>query len=399
MQKENYDIWLEGFERVSYPRAILPTNNEIVIIGGGITGITATYLLSKNGINPILLEKRKLGEYVTDCTTGFLSEIIDIPPQKIIDKFGIEKAKLIVESHKNAIDEIEKIIDIEKIKCEFLRCSNYIYANNIDEEKILLKEIEIYKKIGIDAEYKKDTRLKFNDFGYIEIFNQAKFNVIKYLTSLAQISVKNGALIAEDTNVLSISGKTDKIEIDVENVGTINAKRVFSATYIPFAKPKKLEHKYNMYRSYVLEYKIPKNILVEGTYQDSLKPYHYFRIDKQNNYDRLIIGGNDTLEILKIDHEIGTKIIRDYTIKFFANIKYEEIRHWSGLISEPIDGLAYIGESEEKNIFYAFGFSGNGLTYSYISSKIFADQFTNQKNGYSDIYKIKRKISWWEKFF
>ena len=135
MQEENYEIWLEDIERTNYPRTILPNETEVLIIGGGIMGVTSAYLLSKASKKVVLLEKRRLGEYVTDCTTGFLTEIIDINPNKLIKLFGIEKAKLILESHKVAIDDIEKIIISEKIDCEFTRCSYYFYANNKKEEK------------------------------------------------------------------------------------------------------------------------------------------------------------------------------------------------------------------------------------------------------------------------
>ncbi len=399
MEKENYEIWLEGVDRALYPRTVLPSGTEVLIVGGGITGITSAYLLSKAGKKPILLEKRKLGEYVTDCTTGFLSQIVDLAPDQLIKRFGLKNSKLILESHQKAIDDIEKIINLEKIDCEFERCSSFIYVNNKSEESALIKKADQYAQLGVNATYKKDNTLKFNEYGYIEIINQAKFNAIKYIFSLAKIAVENGAIIAEDTKVLNLTDKKDAVLVEVENVGIINAKKVLSATYIPFGKIGYLEHKYGMYRSYVIEYKIPSGSFTYGTYQDTLEPYHYFRIDKENDFDRLIIGGNDNLEIIKLDHEIGANIVRNYTKVLFGNSDFREVRHWSGLISEPSDGLACIGETKGGNIFYAFGFSGNGLTYSYIVGKMFLDILLGQNNLYSKIYSPDNKLSWWKKIF
>jgi glycine/D-amino acid oxidase-like deaminating enzyme len=262
-----------------------------------------------------------------------------------------------------------------------------------------LKIIEDYKKLGINAEYKKNNNLKFNEFGYIEIFGMAKFNAIKYATSLAQIAVKNGVIINENTEVIDLNDKKDFVEIKILSNEIIKAKKVISATYIPFGKSEYLEHKYNMYRSYVVEYKIDSNTLLEGTYQDTLKPYHYFRVDKENDFDRLIIGGADNLEILNVDTLIGEKLIQNYALDFFKINNLREIRHWSGMISEPATGLASIGESKGGNIFYAFGFSGNGLTYSYIASRIFTDQINSEDNPYSKIYSIDNKFTWWKKLF
>ena len=399
MEKENHEMWFEGVNVIKYPQTVLPNETEVLIVGGGITGITSAYLLSKIDKKVILLEKETLGKSVTDCTTGFLTEVVDASPSKLIKVFGLETARQILESHKNAIDEVEKIINLEKIDCEFERCSNYIYANKKSEEGILIKLADDYKKLGVNVEYKKDATLKLNEFGYVEIFNQAKFNAIKYLTSLAQIATKNGAIIVEHTKTLNLKDNVDFIEIEIENLGIIKAKKVLSATYLPFDAPKNLEHKYNMYRSYVIEFKIPKNILVKGTYQDVLMPYHYFRVDKMNDFDRLIIGGNDNLDIINLDHEIGAKIIRDYTKNLFKNSDFREIRHWSGLISEPVNTIACIGEFEKSNISYAFGFSGNGMTYSYIASEIFTDHILGQINPYSKLYSLSNKLPWWKNIF
>lgn len=398
MTNDDYEIWLEGLERVNYPRGVLPLETETLIVGGGIAGITCAYLLAKEGKRVVLLEKRKLGEWVTFCTTGFLTAAIDTDPVRLIKLFGEEKARLIFASHLEAIDNIESIIKSEKIECEFERCNNYIYANSKREEKNLIKMTEAFKKLNVKCESKKDNNLKFSKFSYIEMPNQAKFNVMKYLTSLAKIASEHGATIAEDTEVLSLNDQKSFVEVVVKDVGVIKAQKVFSATYDPFGKPAHLVHKTNMYRTYVLEYKLPAGSLTSSTYEDTLKPYHYFRIDRKNGFDRMIIGGADHLNVIKMNRELNFKTMRKYTKEIFretfGHLAYEEIRHWSGPILEPVDGLAFIGELKDSNIFQAFAFSGNGMTYSYIASKIFLDKVTSQNNLYSKIYDIKRKISW-----
>jgi glycine/D-amino acid oxidase-like deaminating enzyme len=396
---ENYEIWLEGVERAKYPRGFLPEEVEVLIIGGGITGITSSYLLAKAGKKVVLLEKGKIGEGVTDCTTGFLTGAIDTDPIKLVRVFGVEKAKLILASHLGAISAVEKIIRSEKIDCEFERCTNYIYANNKREEKRLIKTAEAYKKLGVTAEYKKENKLKFNEFGYIEMHNQAKFHVMKYVFALSKIATKYGAIIAEDSEVLRLEDKKDFINVEVKNVGIIKSKKVVSATYVPFQEPKNLSGLGNMYHSYVIEYKLPQGALITGTYEDTLAPYHYFRIDYKDNFDRLIIGGADHLDVIKMNREINCRTIEEYTKRLFAKFKPEEILRWSGMISETNDSLAYIGESDSKNVFYAFGFSGNGMTYSYIAGKILLDKLLSVENPYAEIYSINRKISWWKKLY
>lgn len=393
MYEENYNIWLNGVERKEYKDKIENTA-DVVIIGGGITGVMSAYLLSKTGKKIILLERRKLGENVTDCTTGFLTEIIDIEPEKAIFLYGLEQTEKIFESHRNAIDNIEKIIKEEKISCDFERCPSFIYANSKNECKKLKKRYETYKKIGLNVKYNKD--LKLNNLDSIEIQDQAKFHIMKFLSPLAEISNKKGVIISENTKVISIEKKDNLINVYLENGQNIKTENVIVATHTPFNKPGFAKNKYNLYRSYVLEYKIPKDILPYATYEDTLKPYNYFRIDKINDHDRLIIGGNDNLDIIKAEKETCFKNMDKYAKGIFKNHHIEKMSNWSGLIAEPMGGIAFIGESE-PNIYYAFGFSGNGLTYSYIAGEIFTDNIMNKKNQYERLYKIKRQIPFWKK--
>lgn len=358
---------------------------DVAIIGGGITGITSAYLLAKEGKRVTLFEKEKVGEGMTAYTTGFLTCIIDVDPSRLIKLLGIEKARLIIASHKEAMDDVEKIIKTEKIECDFARCANYIYANTPKEEKNLLKMSEALNLFGVPAKYKKDATLKFANAGYIEIPNQAKFNAMKYVAALAERAKKHGAEIVEDS--------------EVKNLESIKAKNILVATYAPFNNPPPLAHTSTMYRSYVLEFRVPKKSLVEGIYQDALEPYHYFRIDKEGEYDRLLLGGADDLEVSSADPEINFEEMRTYARKLLVNQTYEEVQHWSGRILNSLDGLAYIGAEKGSKVFYATTFSGNGMTYSYIASKLFLDHILAQQNPYAELYALDREISWWASLF
>ncbi len=398
MPEENYDIWFEGVEKVSYPKKDLPKEIEIVIVGGGMAGITSAYLLAKAGKKVLLLEKGKIGGYVTSATTAFLTFTIDTEPLKLIKKFGKENARLILEAHKVAIDGIEEIIKTENIDCDFGRCTNYIYANDKGEEKYLAGLVDGYNQLGIEASFKKDGKLKFNDLGYVEMPNHGKFHALKYLYAIAKLAVKYGAIICEDTEVLNIKDNKDSVEVEVKDSGMVLARKAVSAVYRPF-KEDRLKHLTNMYVEYVIEYKLPKDKFVMGTYEDTREPYNYFRIDKKSDHDRLIIGGADNLMVLKLNREINHATMQKYATGLFNTPLMEEVRHWSGSMLETNDGLAFIGETNGGNIFYIFGFSGNGMTYSYIAGSILRDHVTSTENPYAKVFHVDRKISFWKNLF
>ena len=61
----------------SYPPLDHPLSVDVVVVGAGITGITAAYLLKRAGCTVALLERRKVGGVDTGCTSAHLTAIVD----------------------------------------------------------------------------------------------------------------------------------------------------------------------------------------------------------------------------------------------------------------------------------------------------------------------------------
>ena len=368
--------WDADAKMPSFPKLHSSIETDVAIIGGGITGLTSAYLLSKAKKKIVLLEKNKICLGATGVTTAFLTQIIDTELSKLLRMYGKSKTEIISRSHQKAINQVEKIINENKIKCEFARCSNYLCA--VDEESVRnLQEEEIAaKNLGISMEFKENKLLGFRNFGYLELANQAKFHPLKYLSALSKIAHKNGANIFEKTEVTEIKGSGPYIL--KTSLGNVKAKYVIVTTYAPFDK--KLFFKKAFYDSYVFELQVPGKILKEGIYEDNLDPYHYFRVDRKGKFDRVIIGGEDHRSDIPVNDSKSFQALEDYIKKIFP-FDYKIIRKWKGPILESIDGLAFIGEYKNKNIFYATGFSGNGITYANIAAHLFANIISGTANN------------------
>jgi glycine/D-amino acid oxidase-like deaminating enzyme len=384
-------IWKQGLEKKPYPKLNSTREADVVIVGAGMAGILSAYLLTKAGKNVIVLEKKKVGAGATHYTTAFLTQIIDTDFSDLIKMFGLSDTKLILESHKQAINLIKKIIDDEKIKCNFTWCSDFHYAHREQDTQTLEEEYAIMKDIGIEATFRKNGRaLGFPNFGYIEIKKQAKFQPMKFLYSLAEIVEKKGGYIFEDSEVTNVESNDRLVKV-ITDKGTVTAQHAIIATYEPFNKPLKLYFKKAFYTSYVMVADIKKGKLKEGIYEDTDNPYHYMRIEKENRSDRLIIGGEDHRSDIPVNKTKSFNALKAYLQKILKDIPYNLVTKWTGPILEPVDGLAYIGPLDHQNILYAMAFSGNGMTYSGISAMIFQDLITGKKkNPYARIYAARR---------
>ncbi|MBX4200945.1 FAD-binding oxidoreductase [Candidatus Parcubacteria bacterium] len=380
-------------EQQKYPKLGESIAADAVIIGGGITGLLSAYLLSEAGKKVVLLEKNALGSGATQYTTAFITQVIDTDYRDLTVMMGKPKAKLVAASHGQAIDLIEEIVTKEKIDCNFVRCSNFTYANSIKEVNELSKEAEAMKALGIKVNpLVLKNNLGFVNSGYIEVKNQAKFSARKFITSLGRILQEKGVMIFEESKADAIESDGTAAKVTSGNY-TITAPIAIVATYQPFNKPLSLYFKKGFYTTYVMSASIPRGIIKEGIYEDTENPYHYFRIDPDRDHDIITIGGEDHRSLLKFNEKKIFSNLEAYLETILPEVAFKVDSRWTGPILEPVDGLPSIGRSGKENVLYAMGFSGNGMTYGAIAARIFADTILGKKNPLEKVYAAQRTPS------
>lgn len=379
--------WRDAENDYKYPPLRGKTETDVLIVGGGMAGVNLAYQLVRTGVDVVVLQDKNIGEGATQDTTAFLTQDVDTKLSNLISIFGKNPAKLVWESHRTAIDEIERITKAESLECDFIRCPSYIYARDEKEIGILKKEERAAKRIGFDVKMGSGEELAMKNAGFLELPAQAKFHPLKFLFGLARRVAMKGGRIFEKSLVTNISGR-GPFRINTPR-GEVRAQKVVIATYYPFKNPRTTLLKKGMYRSYVLEAQLASGLLPEAIYLDLANPYNYFRIDRMKDFDRMIIGGQDHRAELKINEAKNFRAVEEYLLEILPGTPYGITRKWSGPILEPSDGLALIGETN-PNKFVATAFSGNGMTYSLISALLLCDLLTGKKNPWAALYDPKR---------
>lgn len=379
--------WEQAWNKKKYPSLTGDASADVVIIGGGITGILNAYFLSRAGRKVILLEKGELGSGATLATTAFITQVVDSDFSEIADIFDVARAKSVWASHGEAIRAFDDVIRTEDIDCEFTRCSNFIFAQTKKQFETIQEEAKAYKKLGFQASLSEKNELGFKNFGYLEVPNQAKFHPAKFLSAILEIAEHNGVQIFENTEAVGISGE-GPVTVTTKKGGVV-AEDVIIATYKPMDN-EKTRLKKAFYRSYIIEARIPKDTFPEAIYEDESNPYNYFRIDPQNDHDRMIIGGQDHKDIFgNTLVKKSFKGLEEVLGRILGKTKHKIVNRWYGPISEPSDGLALIG-AIKPHYYVATGFSGNGMTHSMISALMFQDLIAGRKNKWVRTYDPKR---------
>ena len=125
---------------------------DVVIVGGGIAGLSTAYILSKAGKRVAVLDDGYIGSGETGHTTAHITHALDDRYFNLEKMFGIDGALLAAESHTSAIDFIEKVVSEEKIECDFERLDGYLFLGPNDDKSTLEKELEATHRAGLETE-------------------------------------------------------------------------------------------------------------------------------------------------------------------------------------------------------------------------------------------------------
>ncbi len=370
--------WLDT-EIQKYPALSEDEEADVVIIGGGISGIQCAYHLANAGVSVVVLEAKRLCANATSYTTAFITQIIDTPLYVLNTLIGQKEAADVWHSGIQAIDTLAATIEKEDIACEFERCPAFLFAFDPTQVSAIEQEYVAARDSGFRIEKNNHPTFAFANHGYIEIPDQAKFHPRKFVAGLAQAAVKKGVRIYERSEVKTIKG-TETITASTAK-GNIKAQAVIIATYEPIIGKIQTFMKKGMYASYVMAMKIPRDTIPNGLYMDTSNPYHYFRVD--NN--RIIIGGEDHREMFPVAPRKQFKALRDYTKQLFPDITPTITHQWSGPVLEPSDGLPLIGPIA-PNRFVISALSGNGMTYSTIAALMATEWVKGKRNQWASLY-------------
>lgn len=346
------------------------TKTDVLIIGGGITGVLCAYMLENAGISYILVEASEIGSGTTKNTTAKITSQHGLIYNKLEREFNIEYAKKYLQINEKALDKFRELC--KNIDCDFEEKDSFVYSLN--NRKKIEDELTALEKIGFKAEFSDKLPLLFSVDGAVKFPKQAQFNPLKFIYEISK-----NLNIYEHTPVRELIGTTA-----VTDFGKICAEKIIVATHFPFLnKHGSYFIKMYQHRSYVIALKNAQN--VNGMYVDENQTGLSFR----NFGNLLLLGGGS--------HRTGKKggnwqELRNFANKYYpkANEKY----HWAAQDCMTLDDSAYIGSySSKTNGFYvATGFNKWGMTSSMVSAMILCDMVQEKENEFADIFSPSRTI-------
>lgn len=380
-------IWDDTIQKTpKYNKLNKDINTYVCIIGGGITGISTGYMLHKNNVDFVLLEKNKVCNNTTKFSTAKITSQHGLIYSDIAKKYGLKYAKLYLEANNEAISNIKEIVQKENIDCDFTEQDSYIFTQKMQYKENINNEAQILAKLGFNGfEVLNSIELPINTSYAIKFKNQAKFNPKKYTLSLANL-IKDK--MYEDSNVINIE-KNGKSYIVHTPKYKVYCKKIVIATHFPI-KDIPGFHFIKMYQetSNVVAIDIKDNTF-NGMYINAETPTISLRSMIYKDHNILLVGGNE--------FKTGD-LIQENKYSFLEKLAYQMypdckiIKRWNTQDCMTLDKIPYIGNFSKfyPNVYVATGFNKWGMTTSNVAANIIKDKILENKNKYEKVFDATR---------
>ncbi|CAN5505757.1 FAD-dependent oxidoreductase [soil metagenome] len=377
-------LWSSASDVESFGALHGDCETDVVVIGAGMTGITAANRLVADGKRVIVVERDAVASGETGQTTAHLTEVTDTRYRAMVSDFGAEVATGVARASREAIAQIEAIA--RTIPCDFERLPAYLFCYSEKEVEPLQRELVSMTDAGLAATMVSRVPFPFAVQMGIRIDRQAQFQPRAYVRGLAGRVRAAGAVISEGTTVLSIED-ADPCRV-VTDRGTILCRDVVIAAHGVGAKSAAPATKLRASRTYVVAGRVATPPPY-GLFWDTLEPYHYVRTVQTDRGRLLVIGGEDHRLGDGTESEERFGALAHYARSHFG-MSSPEYR-WSGQVTTSVDGLPMIGRtSGSEHVYVAAAFGGNGMTFGVIAGNVLADAIAGRENRDASIFSPTR---------
>lgn len=392
LPKTTESYWRASVDVPAYEKLTHNIQVDIGIVGGGITGITAAYLLSRQGFTVCLVDSGTFFSGTTGNTTAKITVQHGLIYDELVKHFGLENAQKYYQSNQEAHQFIEKKIKEYKIACHYTKDDAYLYAESAQFQEQLETEYVAYEKLHISSEVITTTALPFKVKNAIVMKDQAYFHPLYYLQTLLEKCEMNNVQLFENTRAITVE-YTKNPSIITEDNHRITCRYVIQASHYPFYDGTGF-YPIKMYadRAYVIAAKTKK--VISGMYINAETPTRSIRPALVNGEQVLLFAGEN--------HKTGQSkvpMMNHYSsLSNFANTHFT-VEHipfrWSAQDYTTLDKIPYIGRvtKHQHNVFVATGFRKWGMTNGTNAAQIITDLILEKENPYAELYSPSRNIA------
>lgn len=369
--------WRAGPARPASEQLDTDIRCGVVIVGGGITGALAAEHLTARGHDVVLVDREREGFGSTAASTAMLQWEIDLPLRRLAALYGFDKAADVYRRSLKAVEGLREHVAQLQLGCAFLpRDTVYLAAGEVGPRE-LLDEWTLREKADLPGALLDHATL-LGAFGFdraaaIVSPGSAEADPLSLCHALLRVAASRGARLIRDEAV-AYDSTQHGAAVQLASGQIIEAEHIVLATgyVMPDCVASGLHRVASSWALATLQQ--PPSGLWPGPalVWEASEDYVYCRTTTDG---RIIIGGEDEEtddpERRRMLGPAKTEALLD-KLRALVPAAEPTVGHaWSGAFGQTADGLPLIGRVPgQPRMLAAYGYGGNGITFSFLASRI-----------------------------
>jgi glycine/D-amino acid oxidase-like deaminating enzyme len=370
-------FWTETAEPFQGRSEALPARADVVVIGGGFTGLSAARALAQRGAQVVVLEAGAVAAEASGRNGGHVNNGLAVDYATVAARVGAEQAAAWYRAYDDAVDTVERIVREEAIDCDFRRGGKLKLASRPAHYEALARGFERLRReadseVELVSAQQLRSEIGSDRFaGGLLYRKSAQMHMGRFGRGLAEAAARRGALIHDYTPVERLQRLHGQAHRVHTHRGTIDADQVLLATGATrigaFSSFSFWRRRIVPIGSFIivteplepgmLQALLPKR----RTYTTTDTLHNYFRTTADN---RLVFGGRArfALSSPRSDAKSGL-VLREQMVGLFPQLRDTRVDYcWGGIVDMTQDRLPHAGEKD--GLFYSMGYSGHGTQMS-----------------------------------
>ena len=409
----NQSFWQHKFGAYSANNSIPSGGHtaDVVIVGGGYTGLTAARELKLDdpALKVIVLEKHEIGFGASGRNGGFNMTLFGVEPEITVMRWGKDKARAAQAYMKEAVAYVRGVIEEYDLDSDYEHTGMWRVAYSEKQVARLRKTYSLLNELGQPGDYEF-----FEHSAIQERLNSPRMKAAivepqtgildpcKHVRALKELAEKLGVEIYENTEVIDIQRTASGVELKTSHAQISAAKLLIATNAWSHQTPNG-----ELARSQrpAWTYQIVSEPLTEQEWkalkwlgrmsiEDNRQLVHYMRITRCG---RITLGGGNVglqykAQMDRWHDESIWQALEAHFRWLFPTLREKKIYYkWGGAVSANMDMTPEIGYLNNKNIVYSSGCIGHGVSLTQLNGRVIADLLQDLQTERSQFWIVNRK--------
>ncbi|MGW0390696.1 FAD-dependent oxidoreductase [Streptomyces sp. NPDC003042] len=383
--------WMQT-ELPAHPPLTDPETADVVVIGGGIAGLSSAWELARGGRSVVVLEAGRIASGVTGNTTGKITALHTTIYEELRRSRGAEGARHYARSQSAALERIREVAAELGADCELEDRPAYTYCEDPGGTDALRAEAAAARGAGLDARFVTESGLPYPVAGAVRVEGQAQFHPRKYLGALAADILARGGRIHEYSRVTELV-EGEPCRVTTEAGVTLLAREVIVATHFPVFDRALLFSRLTPHRDVVVAGVMPAERDPDGMYITREGGKRSVRTAPWGEYQRLLIVTGEAFR--PGDGGVGDRYERlsGWMRERFPDI---DITHrWAAQDNASTDTVPFVGRFHHGSghVYVATGFAGWGMSGGVMAGQLLCALLDGRAPEWAGLYDPRRLAS------